>query len=524
MSVVRGLLRCVGLGLCAAALEMVWHAVMLPAELPLASMGGLSASVAAVDGGLFLAIGLVLSPLLLRRSEDLAIPGAQHLGATAFLGVATFVVPPVRQLLASGNTVGAVIVGALPFEALLLVYFGGRWLLRRTAAGEPAPPFAAVALALHLVTSVLCPVIVGIRQPIGDPVDARHLVLITVDGLGAGDEGPAWLAFADEGIRFRQAVAASPISRPSNASALVGLHPIRTKVIDDQGVLARGYTSAFEVLQDIGFATGAFVSSATVASGSGLEQGFGTYEDTFVPAWQRVVLASRFVQPTGHRSASETVDAFEAWFDGRYHRPFAVWLHLADPALAPGDPAATQAVDDAVARVRELLASHDLLERTSVVLAGTSGPGGRSALVGIGDDRVHVPLVLRVPERPQIPVVDAQVRLVDVASTVLDAVELPGLDQSEGVALGAYGTGLRRQPMNATLLGLDEKGQFLLGVRNNGLKFALWHDGRKALFSLERDPFEQHDIAAEQEKTVQTATMLLSRERAALDALEAGAD
>ena len=84
---------------------------------------------------------------------------------------------------------------------------------------------------------------------------------------------------------------------------------------------------------------------------------------------------------------------------------------------------------------------------------------------------IHVPLSIRFPGLPpKVPEVRAQVRLMDVSQSVLDGAGFEPLAESEGVPLIAYGTGFRKATISCGLVGRDLDGDWLLGVRNNGIK------------------------------------------------------
>jgi len=108
----------------------------------------------------------------------------------------------------------------------------------------------------------------------------------------------------------------------------------------------------------------------------------------------------------------------------------------------------------------------------------------------------------------------------DVPATVLDWLQLPLLDESESIPLTGYVSGARRATIWTSLVGRDLDGGWLLGLRNNGVKYVRRPDGGEELYDLRTDPTETSDAHVEQKAVVIQARSLLSSDMAALDALE----
>jgi arylsulfatase A-like enzyme len=155
-----------------------------------------------------------------------------------------------------------------------------------------------------------------------------------------------------------------------------------------------------------------------------------------------------------------------------------------------------------------------------VLVTATSG----EATTGLGDPAVRVPLVVHLPGaagryvvRRRVP---AQVRLMDVTPTILDALGLDPLPQAEGVDLGGYGEGVRERTMWTSLVGRRDDGGFLVGLRNNGVKYVKdLTTGAEALYDLTTDPGETRDLKDEQATTLGGARLLLAPEEKALEGL-----
>ncbi len=389
----------------------------------------------------------------------------------------------------------------------------------------------ATALALVLVGGSAAGF--ASRQPRGTALQGRTLVLVTVDGLRrdavgvlGGDPTPALDEIGRMGRIFTDAVTPSPASGPANAAILSGLHPLRNRRIDDSAPLIRAVKTLPEVLAEQGWTTAAFVSRGTVSSESGQAQGFHRYDDRFVPPWVRIRLFAGLHDPRAHRTARDTTLAFTRWLGELDDRPAFAWIHLSDPAVAAetgGDYRdAVMQADTSVRQVREALDRSDR-KNAPIVIAGTygtmTGEHGLRGNVGLYDPVVRVPLIVQVPGyEPKVNRPSAQVRLMDLAATILELLAFEPLLESEGVALLGYGSGIRKATMSCPLIAHAADGGWQLGVRNNGVKY-IESGGTSQLYNLGPDPGEEHDIAMAQPDIVAAARDLLTAEKAALQTL-----
>jgi len=543
----------VGLGLLVGAAEVIVLALDLRQPLGFVGFVGLGLLALATNAALgalcaVLAGGVVHleppDPEAARRPTTLSTLVARQVAGGALLHAGVYLWEGAARLaIEDGAPASVGALAALPFGWAAVVYFQARfWLRRAELAWGPVPRFPVVAGGLSLAVLGVAAGAFALRGAGGSaPPRTPSLVLVTVDGLRADAVSPgatpALEALARDGVRFADAVTPTGETRSANASVLVGLHPLRHHVLSDHHVLSRAYRSVFEALADEGWATGAFVSGRAAAAGSGLAQGFGVVDDALGP-WSFVTRVHVFDRAAevadlargsrgAHRSAAATVDRFARWLERRGEEPFAAWIHLDEPhvaALEGGDyAAAVAAADGAVARVRELVGRRGEASPTGVIVVGTHGEllgahGGRTNRT-LYDEVVHVPLLMSLPGLPvDAPVVEPQVRTMDVAATIADWLRAPPLDESEGIPLTGYVAGARRATMGCSLVGRDLEGRWILGLRNNGVKVVRTPDGGAELYDLRRDPEELDDRAAQEPEVVLQARSLLASDAAALDA------
>jgi choline-sulfatase len=254
-----------------------------------------------------------------------------------------------------------------------------------------------------------------------------------------------------------------------------------------------------------GLQTAAFIASAVVARGRGLDQGFDQYSAG--PAE-----ACSATSPI-RRRARDVVDEVLPWLAGHDDSPFFVWMHLYDThrpydlpdehLAAHFDPyhAAVAYEDEQIARVVDHLRRRGLLDSTMIVVAGDHGEslgehGEESHGMFLYQEALRVPLIMRGPGiAPQR--VRAIARLVDVMPTILDMFGVPA-PAGDGVSLTGAET---RRAVDADLEVYAESTyprRFgwapLHSLRAD--RFKLIDAPRPELYDLEADPGETHNAIA----------------------------
>jgi len=546
-----GAAQMVGFGFVAGALEAVniaasarlslsWFQALVLGVLAMALMGLVAGGLGAVAG----------APLAAWHRPDgrVSTSVSRHLAGGVFLLTGFYLWQMAYRLVVEGAPVAAwAALAAMPLGFAGVTFFNARFWLRKLELGRrPALGWLPTSAIASTVVVAGAAVSWALRDPggafalEGDP----NLVVISVDGLRRDDvqamvddgpSQPALTGLAEQGVRFTNAVSPTGTTRAANATIHTGLHPLRHAVVRDRDFLSRGYRTLAEGLQDEGWATAAFVSASDVAAGSGLEQGFRVYDDDFVPGVagmgrlllvQDVLLLARAMGlPAPWRGAEATSSRAAAWIEANGDVPFFSWVHLADPAQRSDDLAAVAAIDDAVARVVAAVDEAGVGERTTIVVAGSHGElrgaHGAEGSSTLYDEVVRVPLIVRWHDgEPKVRRVEAQVRLMDLPTTLAVSMGLDPLEDTEGVELWGYAEGRRKAMISSSLVGQGVDGSWLIGLRNNGVKVIRDDAGHEVLYDLATDPSETTDIAAEQPKVLQTAQRILAPDQVALDKLK----
>lgn len=568
-----GAVRAAGLGWLAGAAEAV--ALSASSSLPLGLISFLAlAAMAVVSMGLVAGVvGAVagLVHVLFKNSAAYRNVAAQ-LALTAGVLAGWYLWPLASQVWEEGRPLPAVAMALMPFGAVGVAYLNARyWTVRVELAREIPVGWLRAAAGGAVALSVLAAGLYAKRDTGGAHGldDDPNVLLITVDGLAAADvtatNTPRLARMMSEAGSFSQAVTPAPASAPGHATLLTGLHPLRHRVVDDAASLSRGFRSVAEILRDEGYSTAAFVSTWTVGGRSGLGQGFLTFDDDVlegVPGTADVsagraaialLAAARLVPRSWSvRDAAATVDRFDAWWASHAHVPHFAWVQLADTLPPHGnDPAIDDAltvaggpageewaqverlrqedmarVDDAVGRILDGLQTHGIADTTLVIVtstrgtpAGARGPGHAPA--GLWDELIRVPLIMALPGGVGAGVsVPEQVRLMDVLPSILSVVGIDPIGSAEGIDLTRYLGGARAVSVWCSLLGRDREGGWLLGYRNDGVKYTRRADGsEEALYDVDVDAAEQVDVSEQQEGAIEQLRGLLRSEGKALDAI-----
>lgn len=287
-----------------------------------------------------------------------------------------------------------------------------------------------------MVAAVLAATSCGERAPV-PPAAPPNVLLITVDTLRPDALGwvagrnatPAIDALARDGFRFPAAVAPAPLTFPSHAAMFTGVLPRRLGLRDNGQLLGAAPATLAEVLKRRGYTTGAFVSGYPLAAGFGLDRGFDRYDDTLAAAGGS----------DPERPAAATTAAATSWLQTA-RAPWFVWIHYYDPhyPYTPSYLGEVAAVDAAIGNLRSAASGTNTLTIFAADHGESLGEHGEGTHgFYIYDSTVLVPLVFHFPGRIAAGESRAAARLIDVAPTLLDLLELPPLDDADGVSLRA---------------------------------------------------------------------------------------
>ncbi|MGE3958294.1 MAG: sulfatase-like hydrolase/transferase [Vicinamibacterales bacterium] len=287
--------------------------------------------------------------------------------------------------------------------------------------------------------------------PVNGPV-----VLISIDALRA-DRLPAYGyaagrtphidALAADGTVFERAYAHVPQTLPAHASLLTGRLPFETGVRDAAGftVPASARTIA-ELLRDRGYATGGIVSSFLLRRDTGINRGFAFFDDE-LPAPTAGSPDAGLV-----RDGAAAEEVAEHWLESIGTSRAFLFLHISEPHaphvpqerfrdLASAYDGEVAHADGIVGRLLQFLKSHQLYDRSTIILVADHGEG-----LGDHGEQTHgvlayepmlrVPLIVKQPAGAAAGTrVTTPVQHIDVVPTILDFAKAPGASGLRGRSL-----------------------------------------------------------------------------------------
>ncbi len=352
-----------------------------------------------------------------------------------------------------------------------------------------------------------------------------NVLMITVDTLrpdalgwvaGRG-ETPTIDRLAETGLAMPKAVSPVPITLPAHASILTGLIPRRHGVRDNGQLLAATVPTLGEALATGGYSTAAFVSGFPLQRIFGLDRGFNHYDDT-LPEGREGWL---------ERRAGDTTAAALDWLRSA-PEPWFAWVHYYDPH-DPYDPPRTfwqpgprgpydgevAYTDHAIGTLLDGLTLPDARPRLTILTADHGEALGehRETTHGyfIYDSTVTVPMILHWPGTIEPRRSDHPARLVDLAPTVLDLLDLPALGNTDGHSLRPLIAQSEVKPAPAYIETRLPWVYFgwapLKAVRDQGWKLVV--APKPELFDLDADPAESRNLINEARREARRLQALL---------------
>lgn len=382
-------------------------------------------------------------------------------------------------------------------------------------------------------------------------------------------------ALARSGVRFDVALTHSPYTGPSHLSMLTGRLPTSLDVTLNEMPLPKSHRTLADWLRREGYLTAGFISGwPLVDEVLKVGDRFHTYEHDlrgfrfFPPTAHQIGLLQgldRYLEKRGirqtlaERPAELAADRAIDWLTRISGSPFFAWVHFYDPHLPytpperhvsrelraytgpasgawygldaahrgeiiqdPASMAHMSALYDA-----EIAYADEQLGRV-VEAARRAAPGPLMIIVtsdhgeAFGEHQIYfsrdlyeptlrVPLIVVPPERPVTSVVRAQVKLTDLAPTVLDAAQIKPYDPMDGVSLlpwirgstvGESGPAFAIKPAESREFFKESHavlhGRMKLIQRTDGWEDQdRWTSGFSELYDLGSDPKELRDLIEE---------------------------
>ncbi len=374
---------------------------------------------------------------------------------------------------------------------------------------------------------------------------AEHVLVWMVDTLRADRlsawdpkapaKTPGFDQLAREATRFAHTTVQGNYSLPSHTTLLTGVLPSVHKMFEDKDRLAEPLPLVSQIFEKAGFATAIFSSNGYVSDKWGFKKGWDGYRN--------------FIREDKPNSADQVWKAAKPWLEEQVKLGKRTFMYLAtvDPHVAYNPPerflkeywpkpykgpikpvqtsqqlysikinklklsaedkkylealynAEVTQNDATFVQVVADLKQMGLYDKTAIVLISDHGDeffdhGSVGHGHSLYQELVDVPLLVRYPPLfPEAKVVADDADLTDVYATLLD---LAGVDanpeaQGESLAPLAVDDGPR---MPRAVESFHDGA--IRSLRLGRWKLITWTGGRVALYDLDADPREQHDLAA----------------------------
>lgn len=282
--------------------------------------------------------------------------------------------------------------------------------------------------------------------------EAPNIILVTVDTTRADRMGflgnkqgltPNLDVLARQGVVFEKAFSQAPLTPVSHATIFTGTYPQFHTVTDFGHPLPSLLPSLPEILQKSGYHTAAFIGSLILDPKAnmapGFDRGFDYFDAGFHP--KRHPDENRY--ESIERRAGDVVEHAISWMSKNRQTPLFVWIHLYDPH-APYDPPAPfdkkfkdpydgeiAYADACLGKLFSYLRQRGLYDRALITVMSDHGEslgahGESMHGIFLYDETIRVPLLFKLPgELLAGRRVTSQVRLVDIAPTLLSMLSLP---------------------------------------------------------------------------------------------------
>jgi arylsulfatase A-like enzyme/Flp pilus assembly protein TadD len=323
-------------------------------------------------------------------------------------------------------------------------------------------------------------------------------------------ETPAIDGIAQSGVLFENAVTQTPLTPPSHASLFTGLYPTKHHVRNTGGfILQPSSTTLATILQQQGWDTAAFVSSAVMKKLFGFNQGFAVYDDQMPKPGN-----SRDILEDPERAAGPTIDRALQWLQGQSGKPYFLWVHLYDPHMPYRPPAPFRDqykgrpydgeiayTDYELSRLFDAVHKKSPPDRTLIAVLSDHGEslgehGEYSHGVFLYDATLRIAFMMSGPGIPAGKRVEQQARTIDFLPTILELMGGQASATVQGASLAPSFAGKEAQTAisyGETLYPKINMGWAeLRAIRTNRWKYI--RAPTPELYDLSQDPAEKTNI------------------------------
>lgn len=353
-----------------------------------------------------------------------------------------------------------------------------------------------------------------------------NVLIITLDTTRADRMGysgydkartPNLDSLAESGVWFTDAFSSIPITLPSHCSIFTGTIPLYHKVRNNGNYFLSGKIDTLaEILKFHKYETSAFISSFTLDSRFGLDQGFDIYNDRLEKNNAEVKAYS------SERPADMVFKDFSEWFELNFNKRFFSWVHFFDPHLpySPPEPYKSQFhsnpydgeiafVDEYVGKIIDLLKAKKVYENTLIVIVGDHGEafgehGEFGHQIFCYEENLRVPLIFVASQgKTGNKKITGKTNIVDIMPTILDFLKIKPPKNIQGTSLIPIMKGNKAIEQTFYIESIFPKEALgcaeVKGIIKNNYKYIDLPEPE--LYNLKDDPFEKNNFVSQQKKT-----------------------
>ena len=359
------------------------------------------------------------------------------------------------------------------------------------------------------------------------------IIVISIDTLRADHlptygykkvRTPALDALAADGVVFERMYAHATETLPAHAALLSGRLPFESGVRGDTGPpIKPGERLLAQMLRDRGYATAGVVSSVLLRGDTGIGRGFEFFDSDLPAPVDSLAAPSERNGAASERIAERwlaTVGSSRAFLFlhlNEPHKPYAPPERFAEYAPYDGEIAYS---DEIVARLVKYLKSHQLYDRSTIVVVSDHGEGlgdhgEQQHGLFVYDEALHVPLIVKQESNVRAGTrVKNVVQHIDLVPTILDLVKAPVPGNLRGRSLKPLleGTG---QIAETAVYSEAPYGHYAFGWSEltalTGDRYRYIRAPREELYDLRRDPKERENLSEDRGQVVRTLRRALER-------------
>lgn len=355
---------------------------------------------------------------------------------------------------------------------------------------------------------------------------------------------------AREGVLFENVRSQAPQTMPNHTSIFTGLYTITHDVRSNGQTLNDEALTLAEILKSAGYQTGAVVAAAPLMKDYNLDQGFDYYNDDFRDValvggfkWMMRFFSAKKINIPTSRPANRVAALAREWITpaAKKKRPFFLWLHFFDahepyefhpdfekPEIKTDDGESNQYgykegnylneiefADHYLGKVLKQFDRLGLTENTITVFTADHGESlgehdYRGHRQNVYENIIRVPLIIRYPAKlPAGERLATPAMSIDILPTVLTLVGIPYSPQSfQGQDLFSLPVDQPRYVFTLAVK-LFTKTAIRRSLVYGHYKFIEFDDASKnALFNLEEDPGEAHNLLGSQEPALENVAWI----------------